>query len=61
MKSKSTKKKPYRSVWSNAIWSFRGMLRYAPMSFWVLTLCVPANLLVAWGELFLPSTVVMAV
>ncbi len=56
--AKSKPKKPYKSLPSNAWWSYRHMLRYAPASFFFLVLTVPVNIGIAWGELVLPSLVV---
>ncbi len=56
--AKPKSKKPYKSLFSNVIWSYRNMLRYAPASFIFLVLMVPVNIGIAWGELVLPSLVV---
>lgn len=58
---KEQKKKPYRSALSNAIWSFRGMLRNAPQSFWLMAAGIPISLFIAWSEIKLPSLVVSEV
>ena len=55
------KKKPYRSAWSNAIWSFRGMLKNAPQSFWLMAAGVPLALFISWSEIKLPALVVSEV
>lgn len=61
MKKKPEKKKPYRSAWSNALWSFRGMLRGTPQSFWLMTAAVPLTVFLAWAEIRLPALVVSEV
>lgn len=59
---KSEKKKesgrPYRSVFSNAVWSFKGMLKGAPVLFGLMVLQVPLNIFLAWGAVYLPALVV---
>ena len=55
------KKKPYRSAWSNAIWSFRAMLKKAPQSFWLMAAGVPLALFISWSEIKLPALVVSEV
>ena len=47
---KKAKNTPYRSAGSNALWSFRGMLRDAPLSFWMMVLGVPVAVFLAWAE-----------
>ena len=37
---RESKKKPYRSAWSNAMWSYREMLRETPQTFWLMVGCV---------------------
>ena len=61
MKKKPEKKKPYRSAWSNALWSFRGMLRGTPQSFWLMAAAVPLTVFLAWAEIQLPALVVSEV
>ncbi len=61
MKDKKKKKKPYRSVWSNVIWSFREMLRQTPAAFWLLVLGVPLAVFTAWAKIKLPALVVSEV
>ncbi len=56
-----TKKKPYTSAFSNAIWSFRGMLKNAPFSFILIALEVPINVFMAWSGIYLPSLVIAEV
>ncbi len=58
---KPKSKKPYKSLFSNAMWSFRHMLRFAPASFFLLAMLIPVNIGMAWGELYLPSLVVAQV
>ena len=55
---KKAKNTPYRSAGSNALWSFRGMLRDAPLSFWMMVLGVPVAVFLAWAEIQLPALVV---
>lgn len=59
--TKEQKKKPYRSAWSNAVWSFKGMLRNAPQSFWLITAGIPLAIFIAWSEIKLPALVVSEV
>lgn len=59
MKNKGTK--PYRSAWSNAMWSFREMLHDAPLSFWLMAIDVPIAVFLAWAEMKLPALVVSEV
>ena len=59
--TKEQKKKPYRSAWSNAVWSFKGMLRNAPQSFWLITAGVSLAIFIAWSEIKLPALVVSEV
>lgn len=61
LENKSEKKKPYRSAWSNAIWSFREMLRSTPKSFWLMAAGVPLAVFLAWAEIKLPALVVSEV
>ncbi len=60
-KKKEPKKKPYRSALSNAIWSFQGVLKYAPISFLLMVIAVPVNVLLVYVEVYLPSLVVAEV
>lgn len=55
------KKKPYRSVVSNALWSLSGMLKATPTGFLLLLLLLPINLFLAWADIYLPSLVVAQV
>ena len=61
MKTKSEKKKPYRSAWSNAFWSFREMLHVTPQSFWLMAAGIPLGVFLAWAEIRLPALVVAEV
>lgn len=61
MKNKEKKKKPYRSAWSNAMWSFREMLTGAPGAFWLMAAGVPLAVFTAWAEIKLPALVVSEV
>lgn len=58
---KDKKKKPYRSAWSNAMWSFREMLTGTPRTFWVMAASVPLGVFVAWSGIELPALVVSEV
>ena len=60
-KESQEKKKPYRSAGSNALWSFRGMLRDALLAFWLTVLGVPVGVFLAWAEIRLPALVVAQV
>ena len=60
-KKKHKKKKPYKSVWSNAIWSFREMIKYAPGAFALYVLEVPVQLFRSYAEIYLPALVVAQV
>ena len=53
--------RPYRSVWNNALWSFRAMLKSAPKSFWLMSAVVPLAVFLAWAEIKLPALVVSEV
>lgn len=55
------KKKPYRSAFSNAIWSFREMLKEVPGAFWLLVFNVPLNVALSYAKVYLPSLVVAQV
>lgn len=62
MKSKKEpKKKPYRSALSNAVWSFRGMLKDAPLSFLLMIVELPLAVYLAWAGVKLPALVVAEV
>ncbi len=54
-------KKPYRSSLSNALWSFRNILRIAPIAFLLMVLEVPVNVFLAWSDIYLPSLAVAEV
>ncbi len=55
---KDPDKRPYKSVLSNAWWSFRGMISGTPLSLLVMVLEVPLAVFLAWGEVRLPALVV---
>lgn len=59
--NKEPKKKPYRSALSNAIWSFREMLKDAPLSFLLMVLELPLTIFLAWADVKLPALVVAEV
>lgn len=61
MKKKTDTKKPYKSLLSNAAWSFRRLMKYAPSSFFMLVLCVPLNIAMTYAGIYLPSLVVAEV
>lgn len=58
---KKEKKKPYRSVFSNAVWAYRQQLRFAPWSFVILILGIPVTVLASYMGIYLPSLVVKEV
>lgn len=60
-KKKEPKKKPYKSLFSNTIWSFKRQLKYAPSSFILLVFCVPLNVAMSYAGIYLPSLVVSEV
>ena len=55
---KDPNKKPYKSAFSNAIWSFRQMLRSAPAALLFLLLQLPPAVFLAWSQVRLPALVV---
>ena len=55
---KDPNRKPYKSALSNALWSFRQMLRNAPAALLFLLLQLPLAAFLAWGEVRLPALVV---
>lgn len=57
-KTKQPKNKPYRSAFSNALWSFREIGKDAPMFFLLMVLEVPLNVALAYADIYLPSLVV---
>lgn len=61
MKKKEPKKKPYRSIVSNAFWSYGGMWKEAPVSLVLMVLEVPLNVFLAYAGIYLPSLVVAEV
>ena len=58
---KEKPKKSAHSALSNALWSFRTMLRSTPQSFWLMALAVPLAVFLAWVEIRLPALVVAEV
>lgn len=60
-KANKTQKKPYVSAWNNSIWSYKGMLKYAPWSFVLMVLTVPLNVFLNYAGIYLPSLVVAEV
>ena len=56
MKEKT--KKPYKGMGSNALWSYREMLRGAPASFFMMAAGVPLGVFLSWVEIRLPALVV---
>lgn len=57
-KNKKDKNKPYRSALNNSLWSFREMLKHAPLFFLLMTLQVPLSVGLAYMDIHLPSLVV---
>lgn len=55
------KKKPYKSVLSNAAWSFGNMLREVPMAFCLLVAAVPVSVALTYAGVYLPAQVVAEV
>ena len=58
---KKMKKKPYRSVFSNAVWAFCNQLKFAPKSFLFLLLGIPLAVVQSYMGILLPSFVVKEV
>lgn len=58
MKKTKEKKKPYRSVFSNVLWSYAHTLRSVPRAFFMLLGAVPCAVFLAWAEIRLPALVV---
>ncbi|MBQ3489329.1 MAG: ABC transporter ATP-binding protein [Clostridia bacterium] len=58
---KKMKKKPYRSVFSNAVWAFRHQLKFAPKSFLLLMTGIPLAVVQSYMGILLPSLVVKEV
>lgn len=59
--NRKPKTRPYRSTLDNALWSFREILREAPMCFLLLALEVPLNVCLSYTEVYLPSLAVAEV
>ena len=57
-KSKQAKNKPYRSAFSNAMWSFREIGKNSPLFFLLMVLDVPLNVALAYANIYLPALVV---
>ena len=57
-KEKKTKKKPYRSMFSNSIWSVRTQWKYGRVFLLILVLGVPIEVALGYGNVYLPSLVV---
>ncbi len=55
---KDPNKKPYKSAFSNALWSFQQMFRSAPAALLFLLLQLPPAVFLAWSEVRLPALVV---
>ncbi len=52
------KKKPYRSAFSNSLWSFRNILKDAPGLFLLMALEIPLNICLSYTGIYLPSLAV---
>ena len=52
------KNKPYRSAFSNAVWSFRELLGQEPAAFLLMVLAVPLQVAVSYMDIYLPSLTV---
>ena len=57
-KRKTPKNRPYRSTLDNALWSFREILKQAPVCFLLMALEVPLNVCLSFTEVYLPALVV---
>lgn len=57
-KTKEAKIKPYRSAFSNAIWSFRELLKQEPAAFFLMALGVPLNVALSYMDICLPAMAV---
>lgn len=57
-KTKQPKNKPYRSAFSNAMWSFREIGKNSPLFLLLMVLEVPLNVALAYLDIYLPSLVV---
>ena len=55
------KKKPYASVWSNAIWIMGKQLKYSPWTFALIALGIPVGVGMSYAAIYLPSLVVKEV
>lgn len=53
-----TDKRPCHSVFDNAIWSFKGLLREAPLAFAAMVLQMLLHIFLAYGAVYLPALVV---
>lgn len=60
-KEKEPEKKPYRSAWSNAVWSFREVARHEPIALVMMVLALPANVFLAYAACYLPALAVAQV
>ncbi len=60
-RKKQTKKKPYRSALSNAVWSFQGICREAPMAFMLMIFEVPVKTALTYASISLPALTVAEV
>ena len=58
---KEPAKKPYRSLFSNIIWSFKNQLKYAPLAFVMQLFLVPLKIALLYAAVYLPSLVVAEV
>ena len=60
-KKTKSKIKPYRSAFSNAIWSFREMMKEVASAFWLMVFEVPINVARTYAGVYLPALVVAEV
>lgn len=58
---KEPEKKPYRSAFSNAVWSFRGTLEHSPAAFVWMALEMLINIFLAYADVYLPSLAIAEV
>lgn len=56
--TRKKKNKPYRSALSNAVWSFRELLRQEPAAFLLMALAVPLQVALSYMDIYLPSLTV---
>ncbi|MCM1232176.1 MAG: ABC transporter ATP-binding protein/permease [Ruminococcus flavefaciens] len=60
-KNREPRKKPYRSVWSNILWSFQGAAKGTPAALALMAVNIPLEVFTAYAGVYLPSLVVAEV